>query len=58
MRRRYRAKVGLNWGPNLEQRLEAGETSANIPEESVPWLLEQDLIEPVGSMFAGEDEED
>jgi hypothetical protein len=39
---RYRALVGLDYG---SKRAEAGEVRDDIPERSLPWLLEQGLVE-------------
>lgn len=51
--KRYRAKVGLSWETKSgTKHVEAGQIATGIPEHSVPWLLEQGLIEPVGK---GED---
>lgn len=43
-RKTYRALVGIEWKGH---RLEAGEVSADIPRRSLPWLLEQGLVEEV-----------
>lgn len=45
---KYKANTGLNFmvdGKN--RRVEAGEEASDIPSQSVPWLLEQGLIEKV-----------
>lgn len=48
---KYRVKTGLNWGTGSEaKRAEPGEIRGDIPEKSLPWLLEQGLIEPVGEV--------
>jgi hypothetical protein len=41
----YIALVGLNYG-DPERRVEAGNEVADLPAESIPWLLEQGFIKP------------
>lgn len=41
----YRVLVGLSWYD--DGRAEAGEIRDDIPAKSIPWLLEQNLIELV-----------
>lgn len=41
----YRVLVGLDY---LGIRREPGEIVSDIPPESIPWLLEQKCIEPIG----------
>lgn len=43
----YRARVGLNYGPD-NARVEPGETLPDdVPPSSIKWLLKQNHIEPV-----------
>lgn len=47
--RRYRARVGLSWETKTgTKRVKAGEVATGIPPQSIPWLLDQGLIEPAG----------
>lgn len=48
---KYKVKVGLNYPTKngTVKRVEAGQIASDIPEESTKWLLEQGLIEAVGS---------
>jgi hypothetical protein len=41
----YIALVGLNYG-DPEKRVEAGDEVADLPAESIPWLIEQGYIRP------------
>lgn len=45
----YKANVGLNYpgSGGKPKRVEAGDTVSDLPSESIPWLLDQKLIEPV-----------
>ena len=45
----YKALTGLDYG---NKRIEAGETTSDIPANSVRWLLEQNLIELVDGKSA------
>jgi hypothetical protein len=47
---KYRALVGLSYPP--DRRAEAGDVVDDLPAKSIKWLLEQDLIEPVGKPSA------
>jgi hypothetical protein len=40
----YKVLAGLSYA---SKRVEAGATANDIPSKSVPWLLEQNLIEPL-----------
>lgn len=41
----YEAVVGIEWeAPEGARRLEPGEQASDLPEASIPWLLEQGLI--------------
>lgn len=40
----HKVLVGLSYAG---KRAEAGDTVSDIPSRSVPWLVEQGLIEPV-----------
>lgn len=43
----YRALVGLSYTVgDKEKRAEAGDVVADIPEESIGWLLDDGAIEP------------
>lgn len=42
----YRVLVGMDYPPG--KRAEAGDTVADLPEQSVKWLSKQGLIEPAG----------
>ncbi len=44
-RKKYRVLRGLDWGKN--ERAEADDVRDDIPAASIPWLLEDGLIEPV-----------
>lgn len=45
---KYKVIVGVNYKVNgKNKRVEPGEMSTDIPEESVKWLVEQGVIEPV-----------
>ncbi len=44
----YRALVGMDYG-NPSVRVEAGDVVSDIPAKSIPWLLEQNLIEVADS---------
>jgi hypothetical protein len=41
----YRVLVGIDYPPH--QRAEVGDEVDNIPADSVPWLIEQGVIEKV-----------
>lgn len=48
--KKYRALVGLNYKPSPsqpEKRVEAGDEADDIPTKSLPWLLDQQLVEEV-----------
>lgn len=45
-KQQYRVLRGLNYGPK-DKRAEAGDVVADLPPDSLPWLLEQGHIEPV-----------
>lgn len=48
--RRYRVLVGLNYPPNgkgAEVRAEPEAVVDDLPPRSLPWLLEQNIVEPV-----------
>ncbi len=40
----YKVLVGLDYG-NPSKRVEAGDVVSDLPAQSTPWLLEQNLIE-------------
>lgn len=54
---KYRVLVGLNYGPDGSIRREPGEIADDIPERSVPWLLEQNCIELASKKPADEPKE-
>lgn len=41
---KYRALVGLDYPPG--KRAEAGDIISDVPEQSVKWLVKQQMIEP------------
>lgn len=43
----YKVNVGINYPP--EKRAEPGDVVDDIPEKSLPWLLEEGIVEPVAS---------
>lgn len=43
---KYRALVGLDYPPG--KRAEAGEVVTDLPDKSIKWLVQQNLIEPAG----------
>lgn len=45
---KYRALVGLDYPPG--KRAEPGDVVSDLPDKSVKWLVNQKLIEPVGSV--------
>ena len=51
----YVAKVGLNYLTQAGQarRAEPGEVINDLPAKSLPWLLEQGLIEPAAEVKDG-----
>lgn len=53
---KYRVLAGLNYPAKGggEKRAEAKQVVSDLPAESVPWLLEQGLIEPVETSKGGE----
>lgn len=53
----YRVLRGLNYipaGQVVEKRVEAGEIATDLLAVSIPWLLEDGLIEPVSDEGAQE----
>jgi hypothetical protein len=43
---RYKVNIGINYTVNgKDKRVEPGEEASDIPVQSLPWLLEQGVIE-------------
>jgi hypothetical protein len=51
----YEVKVGINYPP--EKRAEPGDIVDDLPEKSLPWLLEEGIVTEVGETSTEASEE-
>lgn len=56
---KHRVLVGIDYTVRGQpRRAEPGEVVTDLPKESLPWLLEQNIVEPVAAKASPEEADD